>query len=682
MKYMVVAVLALSVLTPSAWAAEIVLDGNRPTRVGMVADDILSRMAPGMRFHASVGALDATEVRTPRGTFTRLSIPGYQHSGVEGAPALPVMNTLVEVPFGGAVEVKVLTSNVQRYNLVDLGITSRIAPRQPSQPKSSPRLPFRFEQSAYMAEGFQQDELASIEEVGVMRHVRLALLKIAPVAYSPTEGTLEVYNDIEVEITVQNPDLRQTAEVKRKYATPVFGGVYKHILSPTSLRALNTRAADRAVRYVIVSDPMFKNDLAEFIAWKTQKGFDVKVAYTDEIGATTDAVKGFIAAEYNGATPPDFVLFVGDNDQIPAFKGTTGSHISELYFVAVTPGDKIPDILTGRFSARNSAELIPQLEKTLQYEKYQMPDPSFLTNTVMIAGWDSRFTFGWGWPQIKYGLQYYFNAAHGMPNQKTFLSSGSGQNVPQIHAAVGAGTGYVNYTAHGSSTSWADPSFTKTDIDALKNEGKYPLMVGNCCLTSKFEIGACFAEMLVRAPKKGALGYIGGTNSTYWDEDLWWGVGFYPIVNPNPQGIPPVKEKTGQGAYDAVFEGGFDTMAGMILAGNLAVEASSSPRKLYYWEVYQLMGDPSLKVYFGLPSVASVEHASEVRASEGTLEIKAPAGSYVGVTVDGTLLAGGFASEDGRATLAMTDLCAGTTGTVVVTGKSLQPYTGTFAVVE
>ncbi|EKD84080.1 MAG: hypothetical protein ACD_39C00259G0002 [uncultured bacterium] len=36
-----------------------------------------------------------------------------------------------------------------------------------------------------------------------------------------------------------------------------------------------------------------------------------------------------------------------------------------------------------------------------------------------------------------------------------------------------------------------------------------------------------------------------------------------------------------------------------MVAGNLAVEASSSSRKQYYWEVYHLMGDPSLKTYMG-----------------------------------------------------------------------------------
>ena len=37
----------------------------------------------------------------------------------------------------------------------------------------------------------------------------------------------------------------------------------------------------------------------------------------------------------------------------------------------------------------------------------------------------------------------------------------------------------------------------------------------------------------------------------------------------------------------------------MNLAGLMAVEESNSPRKKYYWEIYQLMGDPSLAVKIG-----------------------------------------------------------------------------------
>ena len=74
---------------------------------------------------------------------------------------------------------------------------------------------------------------------------------------------------------------------------------------------------------------------------------------------------------------------------------------------------------------------------------------------------------------------------------------------------------------------WADPGFRISHINALGNYGKYPLVIGNCCLTSTYDSAECFGETWLRAADKGAIGYIGGSNSTYWDEDYWWGVGYH-----------------------------------------------------------------------------------------------------------------------------------------------------------
>jgi hypothetical protein len=41
-------------------------------------------------------------------------------------------------------------------------------------------------------------------------------------------------------------------------------------------------------------------------------------------------------------------------------------------------------------------------------------------------------------------------------------------------------------------------------------------------------------------------------------------------------------------------------------AGNLAVSASTSPRKQYYWETYNLIGDPSVIPILGKPQTFSV----------------------------------------------------------------------------
>jgi hypothetical protein len=677
--------LAICVLTTGVWAKDIALDKKeaQPTGVFLMADEVKNKVGPALQFKAHVSKLSFSEVKTEAGTFTRLDFPGAQLNGQLGAPAIPVIHRLVEVPLGAQVEVTATGSDRQTYTLQELGITSPLHPRQPSQPKSGAPVPFAFEKRAYLAKGFVAEDLVSVEEVGLMRDRRLVLLKVAPVAYDAAEGRLEIRNDIQVKMTLKNPDLAATAKLKKTYGSPFFTFPKDAVVIPPSIAALEETAACRASVYVIVADRMFENDLKPFIAWKTAKGFRVIVGYTDQIGKTSDQIKAYIADLYKNPGEigaPDYVLFVGDNEQIPAFKGKSGSHITDLYFVAVTPGDNIPDILTGRFSAQKSEELIPQLEKTMEYEQYAFADPSFLKSAVMIAGWDSGHTVEWGWPQINYGTKYFFNAEHGMGDTKSFLVAGSHQSESEIRKAVSDGTVYLNYTAHGSQTSWGDPSFTIPQINALANKGKYPLVVGNCCLTNSFQVSACFGEAWLRAKDKGAIGYLGGSNSTYWDEDLWWGTGLYPIAHPNPQGLPPKPEDTKHGAYEGVFSEGYCSNAALNLAGNLAVQASSSSRKLYYWEIYHLMGDPSLMIYLGVPKDNAVEVPATLAMASTTLEIKTAPKACVGVTMNGELLGAACADAAGLCVVQLAKIPAAGDLKVVVTGQNLKPFIGSVKV--
>lgn len=598
--------LVLSLISMPAGARTISfgdLDRAVPTGITVTSDTVTSRVAPALTFRVHLANVEVDEVETTLGKFTRMTIPGYHDTDIIGAPAIPVMNRIIEIPHGAAINTVVNEVASKEYNLVDLDIETRLMPRQAPQPKDGTEVPFAFDLSAYINEGWQADELISVTEIGMMRNHRLALVTFRPVAYDPASRKIRVASDMDVRITLEGSDVQATLNAARVYGSSHFNAACDRIMIPESLAELRSSVATSSPALLIVSDRMFENALAPFIEWK-KKNLIVKVAYTDEIGSGSEAVKTYIHDLYNNPTTefpaPTFVLFVGDHDQIPAFRGTTGSHITDLNFVAVTD-DNIPDILTGRFSARNVDELVPQIEKTLYYEQKKFADPKFMDDVVLIAGWDSRFTVSHGYPQIKYGIKNYFNAANGFRNVSTFLSAGSGQNVSAIQAAISKGCSFVNYTAHGSPTVWADPSMSISDINSLKNEGKYPVVVGNCCLTNKFETGTCFGEAWLRAPKKGAIGYIGGTNSTYWDEDLWWGNGYYPIPSSNPQGNPPETSQTGTGAYDHSFSGKPYTMASMMVAGNLAVEESSSPRKKMYWEIYQLMGDPSLQPYIGSP---------------------------------------------------------------------------------
>jgi hypothetical protein len=676
MKKVTLALLALCFFSAQLQAGSIDFGTDRANKLALSADGIMNRAGnKALGFDIHVGNLDANDVETEGGTFTLLTIPGFQHSPEVGAPSLPVMNKIIEIPVGAELDVQTFANNVKTYKLEELGVANRLMPRQAPKPKDGTVIPFAMNKRVYNAKGFYQVPLAEVEYLGTLRDKNLALLKVAPVTYDAATGEIEVYHDVNVKVTLKGSSIAQTLNLKNKYSSRSFNALSKDIVVPESLQNLNVRATERPVHYLIVSHEMFKNDLVPFVQWKKEKGFNVTEAYTDEIGGTKEAVKAYIHDLYNNPGEkgaPDFVLFVGDHNQIPAFRGKTGSHISDLYYVAVTD-DNLPDILTGRFSAQNSEQLLPQIAKTIEYEKFETANPEFAEKITLIAGWDSRFTFSHGWPQLKYGLAQYFDADHGLEKLNVYLSDGSHQNEDAIFEAIDAGCTLVNYTAHGSSTTWADPSFTKADISALENKGMYPLVIGNCCLTNKFEVSTCFGEAWLRAENRGAIGYIGGTNSTYWDEDLWWGVGFYPIQNYNPNGTPPEKEDTGVGAYDATFEGPHYTMAGMILAGNLAVQASNSPRKHYYWEVYELMGDPSLVTYWGIPGEMNVT----ADVTDDGINISAPNGAYVGLTTaDGELVGAGTVKNGATAIRFNRTLPRGEKIKVVVTAKDIKPYIG------
>ncbi|MFZ5951239.1 MAG: C25 family cysteine peptidase [Candidatus Rifleibacteriota bacterium] len=680
MKRFFTVLMMVVLMSQMAFAGEIILSDAKSAGVDKTGEVLDEQGNLVLSMNCSIDKLSYYDAETPKGDFTVLYTPQFYFGGAYGAPQMPVINKIIQIPFGAECRVEVKSYDSKVYNLADYGISTPVYPRQPSAPKDGTEVPFVYEKSSYIFKGFHGQPIATLEEIGVMRHMRLAHLTIAPVKYNPVENKIIVYNNIDFEVVLTNSDMETSKAKHETLWSPAFASFESMVTIPDALRFGERNAQ---MSYVIVADPMFKDAIAPFAAWKTQKGFIVDVVYTDQFGtgaAITENLKNYLHGLYNnpaaGKPAPSYVLFVGDNEQIPAFKGQTSSHYTDIYYASVTGGDCLPEFLTGRFSAQNVDQLLPQVEKTLEYEKFAFPDPTYLDDVVLIAGWDGSWAKSHGWPHINYAKKYYINEANGFKTVSTYLSSGSHQNEAQILADVARGAGYVNYTAHGSNTSWADPGFTISNINSLGNKGKYPFVIGNCCLTSSFQVATCFAEAWLRAKDCGAIGYVGGSNSTYWDEDFWWGVGLHSIVKPNDQGVPPLKENTGPGAFEAMFEKQA-TNAAFMVAGNLAVEQSSSSRKRYYWEVYHLMGDPALRTYMGQPKPMAVKHTGAIDSRATSIKVQAPAGSYVGISHNGQLLGSGYVTSEGSVEISLDSVPESGKADVVVTAGNMIPYIAT-----
>jgi len=658
---------------------------------GTTAFRVINHTEDHLSVENTLAAIRSLTVNTRHGNFTELMIPEYGTMTEPGSPKLPVMKKLIEVPYGCDYDIRITNVSTETIRLSEHGITNRLFPFQPSVSKSikDPQdLPFQYNESIYRNNAFFGQEAVQIVDLGILRGIRMARLEIAPVRYNPVTGELKVITNITCEIAFTGADLQLTHAEKIKGFSPWFEANFKQLINHTPAGARALIDAE-PVTYIIVADPMFEAALQPFIQWKAKKGFKVVEAYTDDpaVGTTTTSIKNYLQNFYNnppqGYNPQSFVLFVGDVAQIPAFSGTTGGHVTDLYYCEYT-GDIYPEAYYGRFSAVNLAQLQPQIEKTLEYEQYTFPDPSFLDEVVMVAGADGTHQLTWGNGQINYGTTYYFNAAHGLTSHTYLQPEPAGGNYSaNIRQNVSNGAAYANYTAHCSTSGWSNPSFTINHIPALSNKHKYPLMVGNCCHSASFQYNS-FGEAIVQAADKGAVGYIGGTNSTYWDEDFWWGVG-YETVSANP-----VYHSQNLGAYDRTFHDGtgittqdwFVTQGQMPSAGNLAVTQAGSYRETYYWEIYHLMGDPSLMIYYSQPPDIGVSYEKEIIVGEESFTLNTDPYAYVAISKDGTLHGAALADVNGNAVVSIAPFNEPGIADLVVTKQNGKPFIGTVNIIQ
>ncbi|MCE1202364.1 MAG: C25 family cysteine peptidase [Bacteroidia bacterium] len=673
--WMMVAFAAFSVR--SAYAQNLTINFGRSDNKAQVLEDNSSKTRIAITYSGAA----SFDVQTEKGSFTEMVIPGAYSTGSLGMPKLPASKYLMEVPFGAEVSVKVLNYTVSEYKLSDYGITNQLMPNQPSLRKDqSPEdVPFEFDHATYKKDEFVSPELATIEVLGVLRSYRIARLTVSPVSYNPVQGTIRVVNDIELEVIYTGADEALTEYVKSTTYSPYFEPVREKLLNGATKHdyPAHPDLTKYPIKYLIVSDRMFENDLQPFIQWKKKKGFKVIVAYTDVIGTTYTQIQSYVHGQYNAGTPtdpaPTFVLFVGDTPQIPATTGSSSQKMTDLYYGSVD-GDMFPEMYYGRFSARNSAQLIPQIEKTLYYEQYQFSDPTYLNKTTLIAGADGTWNPRVGQPTIHYATQNYYNAAHGFTDVYTYLTSYAGCYDPSRIAV-----GFINYTAHCSETSWGDPSLTQSMVNNFSNQDKYPLAIGNCCLAADFGYAECIGETWMRAPNKGSVVYIGSSPSSYWFEDFYWAVGAFPIVGTN-NGYVPTYAETTWGAYDGPFVSNYVSAGGTVMIGNLAVTevhiqgypSHSSP--LYYWQAYNVLGDPSVVIYHSEGSENTVSHLPILPIGLTTYEVTALPGSYVAISKDGVLHGSALVGASGVVDVPIEPVLSGGDVDIVVTKPQYRPY--------
>ena len=610
--------------------------------------------------------LTGLSTREPEQGFVRLDIPDEGIAGEVGQPALPVITRLVLVPYGSVVRVSTQAS----YEIVPTGMFNGAQTVMPVQP-SIPKLPGALEAAEFTIDltAYERNEPVFTQPVdivdeAILRGHRFVTVQIRPVNYVPASGDLLIAQEMTVRIDFLGGDLEETVAQGIHYADPRTDAIARRTFLNYGTFGEKVQKFAPSSYLIISNAAAFDNELLQdFIAWKTQRGYDVVTASTDETGNTSDGIKNYIKNAYDTwANPPSYVLLIGDTNIVTHINGQT-SCATDLYYGAVDGADYIPDIGVGRLPVRNLDHLEIMLNKILSYEKNEWTTGNDWTQhaTFMASRDNWRISEG-----THDAVCSYFLEPAGFTCTKVYYQHGG--TTQQALNALNTGPTVHAYSGHGSSTSWADgPPVNQNQVRNLTNP-TLPLVLSHACSTGTYTMAECFAETWLRSPNA-ALAFWGASASTYWEEDdIIEKAMFYGWSRGDDAKFPSIPWTSGMLDFSMV---------------KMYEHYSGGGRTHHYFEMYNLFGDPEVVLYSAPPATINPNYSNAISANAINLSVSVNDRSYllVGLSMDGIFYGSGLTDEFGNAQVEILEnIYEGDELTLTITGQNIAPYIDTITV--
>lgn len=538
---------------------------------------------------------------SPHGNFTRLFLEQYGHSAPQGHPDLPLYTLKAEIPSSNPTRFEVLESSSREVDLAAVSLPTIMLPSQPLMPKTDYTPPWvEPDPIAYQNQGWLPVQTTYLGSSYQQRNHHIQPIQIHPVRYDPHEGKIQLLQSLKLRLSWQAPTL---AEMQRsaRLADPSFDALQDDEL----IRSQDNLAVDKApsapIGYLIISPDSFINALAPFVNFKQNQGYQVTVASLSEVGSSSlTGIKSYIQNAYDTwKTPPSYLLLVGDSNLIPAWskadKGTMQiAKKTDLYYATMNGStDYDPDIFYGRFSVRDIQQLNNIINKTIAYANLDGRQ-AWVKKASFIASCDS------GHYLTAENTHNYVINSYGLP----FGYSGSFPNNPQsggdqLYCVSNSATSsniinsidnqrvFVTYSGHGSTDGWGDGNIniTSATVRALSNNNVFSLITSFACLTGDFgndSLTEAFGETWIRQEQKGAIVFLGSADNSYWETDDILERVFYDSFFAMPAFAPRIANPV----YDGLNK----------------VRDNYPSYGQYYFESYNILGDPSTQIWLGPPS--------------------------------------------------------------------------------
>lgn len=569
-----------------------------------------------------------SQVTTPRGEAYIINVEGGTSLLEQGKPDLPKLTASLIIPNHARMAVRVISSRYIDYPFMEIAPSKGDFTRD-IDPAT---VPYTYGK-AYDRDEFFPATQADLNDPYIMRDYRGQVLVANPFSYNPVTKTLRVYYEMTVEVYadgISNYNVLNRKSQPEKIDSE-FRQVYdRHFLNAGSNRAYTPLEEEGSM--LIISHGAFIPELQAFKEWKTTIGRKVEIVDVATIGVNAAAIRTFVADYYNtnGLT---YLLLVGDNAQIPTVtSGISGlGGPSDPAYGYIVGNDHYPEIFVGRFSAETVNHVQTQVNRTITYEKNPNTTTDWFSRGIGIAssqGPGDNNEYDYEHQNIIKGKLIDFSYTY---VAELYDGNQGGIDLPgnptpaMVAQDVNTGVSIINYTGHGSSTSWSSSNFANNHINQLTNNQGWPFIISVACVNGEFMNTTCFAEAWLRASNpQGPTGSIGALMSTI--NQSW---------NPPMRGqdlmIDILVETSATNIKRTIGGIGTNGIMGMIDAyGTQGADMA---------DTWLLFGDPSTMIRTKMPEQLVVNHNPEAFIGSSQFEINCDVeNAYACLTLDGEII--------------------------------------------
>ncbi len=507
--------------------------------------------------------------------------------GEKGLPELLSFSTVLSIPDIGQVH----ADDPQILNN-DIIPDVNIIPFQNLDLEIDKKAGFLKDETFYSEDILHRNQLVQIGTPAIMRDDRLINITINPFSYNPSRNELQITDRLTVRIEYDTSVNGMNELIVQRPRSYAFHEILKgSVINYGQFRSPGARDAFQLPHILMIhhDSATYATIVDQIASWKRDKGFKVTVTDTDNMSTLT-AITNYIRNAYNNwDNRPEYVLLIGSFAQVPT--STVHTESGDHPYTLLDGDDLLPDVILGRIAASSNTDLATVWNKIRNHER-----TPYMTNT---AWYDNALLIGDRYASSHNIVKYIRVLMEGYNDQRTFRehinTSGSAQNFStEINQGINAGSSFFMYRGYLGMSSWS-PS------DAALNNG-YKLFNGTfiTCGTLNTSTGGnavSIVNMGSPTVAKGAVTtmgmFTGGTNTSQ-------------------------NNSIQAGVFYGIFVEDLRTMGQAMVRAKLNVWRSYSNLLSYHNSMsnhlhwLNLIGDPSMNTWAGVPKVLEVDYPEEL----------------------------------------------------------------------